>query len=209
MTTVHDAEVVENSEHYDVVIVGAGAAGIGVAIALQHSGVENYLIVDRETIGSSFRSWPAETRFITPSFPSNSIGMLDLNSIGVGISPAFSMRIEHPTGQDFADHLQSLSDYFELPISEKTDVLSIKKHGEFFHLELEGGKIFAENVIWAGGEYQYPSLGGFEGSESWHTSLSILSIASIVSIAALVAIAPFVGMYDVGQESCSSCAPQA
>ena len=37
-----------------------------------------------------------------------------------------------------------------------------RKHGEFFHLELEGGKIFAENVIWAGGEYQYPSLGGFE-----------------------------------------------
>ena len=58
MTTSHDAEVVENSEHYDVVIVGAGAAGIGVSIALQHSGVENYLIVDRETVGSSFRSWP-------------------------------------------------------------------------------------------------------------------------------------------------------
>ena len=171
MTTVQDAEVAENSEHYDAVIVGAGAAGIGVAIALQHSGVENYLIVDRETIGSSFQSWPAETRFITPSFPSNSIGMLDLNSIGVGISPAFSMRIEHPTGQDFADHLQSLSDYFELPIREKTDVLSIEKHGEFFHLEIEGGKIFAENVIWAGGEYQYPSLGGFQGSDLCiHTS---------------------------------------
>ena len=100
MTNDQDAEVVENSEHYDVVIVGAGAAGIGVSIALQHSGVENYLIVDRETVGSSFQSWPAETRFITPSFPSNSIGMLDLNSIGVGISPAFTMRIEHPTGQD-------------------------------------------------------------------------------------------------------------
>ena len=171
MTTAHDAEVVENSKHYDVVIVGAGAAGIGVAIALQHSGVENYLIVDRETVGSSFQSWPAETRFITPSFPSNSIGMLDLNSIGVGISPAFSMRIEHPTGQDFADHLQSLCDYFELPIREKTDVLSIEKHGEFFHLEIEGGKIFAENVIWAGGEYQYPSLGGFQGSDLCiHTS---------------------------------------
>ena len=58
-------------------------------------------------------------------------------------SPAFTMRIEHPTGQDFADHLQSLSDYFELPIREKTDVLSIEKHDEFFHLEIEGGKIFA------------------------------------------------------------------
>ncbi|MAY05407.1 MAG: hypothetical protein CMB25_07425, partial [Euryarchaeota archaeon] len=105
MASQEDANSAGDFEHYDVVIVGAGAAGIGVAIALLHSGVENYLIVDRDTIGSSFRSWPAETRFITPSFPSNSIGMLDLNSIGVGISPAFTMRIEHPTGQDFADHL--------------------------------------------------------------------------------------------------------
>ncbi|MAP42459.1 MAG: hypothetical protein CL981_01840, partial [Euryarchaeota archaeon] len=72
---------------YDVIIVGAGAAGIGVAIALADAGVENFLIVDRDTVGSSFSSWPDETRFITPSFPSNSIGMLDLNSIAVGVSP--------------------------------------------------------------------------------------------------------------------------
>lgn len=166
-----DAGSGQNSEQYDVVIVGAGAAGVGMAIALQHVGIENYLIVDKDTVGSSFRSWPAETRFITPSFPSNSIGMLDLNSIGVGISPAFSMRIEHPTGQEFADHLQSLADYFELPLMEETNVASIEKHDDLFHLEIEGGKIFAKNVIWAGGEYQYPSLGGFEGSElCLHTS---------------------------------------
>ena len=171
MSTMKDAGAGENSEHYDVVIVGAGAAGIGVAIALQHIGVENYLIVDRDTIGSSFRSWPAETRFITPSFPSNSIGMLDLNSIGVGISPAFTMRVEHPTGQEFAEHLQSLADYFELPLREKTNVLSIEKNDDLFHLEIEGSRIFAKNVIWAGGEYQYPSLGGFEGSDlCLHTS---------------------------------------
>ena len=171
MSTMKDAGAGENSELYDVVIVGAGAAGIGVAIALQHIGVENYLIVDRDTIGSSFRSWPAETRFITPSFPSNSIGMLDLNSIGVGISPAFTMRVEHPTGQEFADHLQSLADYFELPLREKTNVLSIEKNDDLFHLEIEGSRIFAKNVIWAGGEYQYPSLGGFEGSDlCLHTS---------------------------------------
>ena len=83
--------------------MGAGAAGIGVAIALQHSGVENYLVVDRETVGSSFQSRRPAKHVLHASFPSNSIGMLDLNSIGVGISPAFSMRIEHPTGQDFAD----------------------------------------------------------------------------------------------------------
>ena len=60
---------VKEQEPYDVVIVGAGAAGIGVGIAVQHAGIENYLLVDRYTVGASFRSWPAETRFITPLIP--------------------------------------------------------------------------------------------------------------------------------------------
>ena len=57
-----------NSNTYDVIVVGAGAAGVGVSIALIHAGVENFLIVDRDTVGASFDSWPAETRFITLSF---------------------------------------------------------------------------------------------------------------------------------------------
>ena len=73
-----------NAEAYDVVIVGGGAAGVGVAIALRHAGIENFVLLERHTVGASFASWPAETRFITPSFPSNSVGMLDLNSIGIG-----------------------------------------------------------------------------------------------------------------------------
>ena len=64
-------------EPYNTIVIGAGTAGVGVTIALQHAGVEDYLLVDRNEVGSSFAAWPEETRFITPSFPSNSIGMLD------------------------------------------------------------------------------------------------------------------------------------
>ena len=104
-----DEKPEENFESHEVIVIGAGAAGIGAAIALAHAGVEDFLLIERNVVGSSFASWPKETRFITPSFPSNSIGMLDLNSISVGISPAFSMRVEHPTGNEFSEHLQSLS----------------------------------------------------------------------------------------------------
>ena len=61
-------------EPYDVVVVGGGAAGVGVSIALRHAGIESFLVLERHAVGASFASWPAETRFITPSFPSNSIG---------------------------------------------------------------------------------------------------------------------------------------
>lgn len=43
----------------DVVVVGGGAAGVGVAIALKHAGIENFVVLDRNTVGASFAAWPA------------------------------------------------------------------------------------------------------------------------------------------------------
>ena len=166
-----DVTLIDLSKEFDVIVVGAGAAGIGVGITLENVGVENFLIVDRDTVGSSFTSWPDETRFITPSFPSNSIGMLDLNSIAIGISPAFSMKVEHPNGKEFADHLLDIAKYFDLPILQNTNVKNISKKKNIFTLECDEGNLLANNLIWAAGEFQYPRLDGFVGSELCrHTS---------------------------------------
>ena len=164
---------------YDTVIVGAGAAGVGMAIALMHAGVENYLIIERNSVGSSFAAWPSETRFITPSFPSNSIGMLDLNSVAVGVSPAYNMRIEHPTGQDFADHLRFLADEFELPIWDQTNVIDLQHVEDEFVIETNGGTVRSKNVIWAAGEYQYPLEATFEGSEFCRHTATVESYAGL------------------------------
>ena len=127
------------SDVFDVIIIGAGAAGIGAGIALDHSGVDNYIIIDKGEIGSSFASWPDETRFITPSFPSNSIGMLDLNSIAIGVSPAYNMKIEHPNGSEYSKHLQDLAEFFELPVREKAEVVQIAKKEGVFIVETKIG----------------------------------------------------------------------
>ena len=49
-----DTALEDDSDGYDVIVVGAGAAGIGIGIALAHVGIERFLIIDRDTIGSSF-----------------------------------------------------------------------------------------------------------------------------------------------------------
>ena len=154
-----------NTEPYDVVVVGAGAAGVGVAITLQHADIENFVVLERDSVGASFDSWPDETRFITPSFPSNSIGMLDLNSIAIGISPAYSLESEHPSGKAYAAHLRAIAKHFELPIQEKNDVKRITKVGDEFQIETADETLRARHVIWAAGEFQYPQLNGFPGSE--------------------------------------------
>ena len=45
-------------------------------------------------------------------------GMLDLNSIAIGVSPAFSLHVEHPTGGEYASHLRGVAKFFELPIQD-------------------------------------------------------------------------------------------
>ncbi len=150
---------------HDVVVVGAGAAGVGVAVTLKHAGIEDMLVLDRETVGASFSAWPEETRFITPSFPTNSIGMLDLNSIALGSSPAVTLHAEHPTGAQYAAYLTVIAQYFELPIYQETDVLGLAKTDDEFHLTVAEGVIRAKHVVWAAGEFQYPRTKGVRGAE--------------------------------------------
>lgn len=159
-------ELKNSLDEYDVVIVGAGAAGVGVAVALFDAGVENVIVLERHTVGASFALWPEETRFITPSFPTNSVGMLDINSIAIGVSPAYSLQVEHPTGKEYASHLMAIANHFALPISEQTSVMGIEKEGDTFYVELEDGELLrAKHVIWAAGEFQFPSVSGFDGIE--------------------------------------------
>ncbi|MEM6531749.1 MAG: NAD(P)/FAD-dependent oxidoreductase [Myxococcota bacterium] len=150
---------------YDVIVVGGGPTGIGVGVALQDAGIEKFAILERETIGASFDAWPKETRFITPSFPTNSIGMLDLNAIAIGSSPAVSLGVEHPTGQEYAAYLRAVAHFFEVPVHQDIDVTRIVKDDHFL-VETADGEIFrTKRVIWAAGEFQYPRLNGFPGSE--------------------------------------------
>ena len=149
----------------DAVVVGAGAAGVGMAVALKDAGLKRFAVLDRYRVGASFLAWPAETRFITPSFPTNSVGMLDLNSVAIGASPGFSLAVEHPSGKEFAFHLQESVKYASLPIRENTTVLRITKIGDEFCIATQDDPLRAKHVIWAAGEYQYPRVSGFTGSE--------------------------------------------
>ncbi len=169
----------EKSKMFDVIVIGAGAAGVGVAIALAHAGVGNFTIIERENVGSAFASWPNETRFITPSFPTNSIGMLDLNSIAVGVSPAYNMRIEHPTGKEYAEHLQDLVNFFELPVEENSEVKQIFNKDGVFFVETEEWTISSKYVIWAAGEFLYPQLGGFTGSQLCRHTATLANYADL------------------------------
>ncbi|MEM8857926.1 MAG: NAD(P)/FAD-dependent oxidoreductase [Chloroflexota bacterium] len=154
-------------QSYDVVVVGAGAAGVGCGVVLRDLGVERFTIIDRHDVGASFRRWPAETRLLTPSFTINGFGMLDLNSIALQTSPAYTLNTEHPTGMEYSLYLNAVANYFELPVQSGVNVEEVHPYPDKkgFKLTTSQGDIHTRFVIWAAGEFQYPHQNPFPGAE--------------------------------------------
>jgi thioredoxin reductase len=155
----------QDEQAWDVIIVGAGAAGIGCAIVLHDLGVQRFTLLERHAVGASFARWPAEMRFITPSFMSNHFGMLDLNAVALGTSPAHSLQREHPSGPEYAEYLQALAAHWELPVQSGMEVHGVEPRGEGFLVHTSEGAMRSRFVVWAAGEFQYPRLHPFAGAE--------------------------------------------
>lgn len=47
-----------SSDMYDVIIVGAGPAGVGMGVTLQEMDLKNFVVLDRHEVGASFTRWP-------------------------------------------------------------------------------------------------------------------------------------------------------
>jgi putative flavoprotein involved in K+ transport len=168
-----------SNQKFSVVVVGAGAAGIGMGVALRHAGIEDLLIVDRHGVGASFECWPREMRFITPSFATNSVGILDLNAVAIGTSPAFSLRVEHPSGAEYAAYLRAVAEYFDLPVRSEVNVQSLAATSDGLLLATNRGELRARFVVWAAGEFQYPQLRPFPGAELCRHNATIESWRSV------------------------------
>jgi len=171
---------------YDVVIVGAGPSGIGMALMLTRNfnlDPSKVLVIEQgKNVGESFRRWPKEMRFISPSF--NQAGWtssFDLNAVSFDTSIAYLFRTEHPTGKEYAAYLKMIVKAGELNVQLETRVTNIRDMGKKGKIEgrepgpflvevIKGGvtqNMSTRYVVWAAGEYQHPKIASklFPGSE--------------------------------------------
>lgn len=160
--------------YHDVVLVGAGAAGVGVAHALLRGGLapSKILIIDQgPSVGSSFRQWHDTTRFISPSWPGYPFGAQDLNAVIP--DTAVNGRGQHPTGDEYASYLERMVKGSQLPFMFNTSVTSIERvKEECFVIKTEQGSVVMANyVVWCGGEWVSPRLldiGSFPNDAAIH-----------------------------------------
>lgn len=144
-------------ENYrQIVIIGAGAAGIGMAVVLKKFGFEDVCIFEKGAVGESFRNWPKTTRFITPSFTTNGFGFPDINAITPDTSPAFSFDKEHMSGEEYSQYLEAVAEFYDLDILEDTPVDIINKNGAKFEVEAAGTTYHCEYLFVASGDYSFP-----------------------------------------------------
>ncbi|MCH6259241.1 NAD(P)-binding domain-containing protein [Puniceicoccaceae bacterium K14] len=153
-----------NESAFNVVIVGAGPAGLGCALALQEIGVESLVIVESERVGASFQHWPEEMRLITPSFHSNPFFATDLNAVSPRTSPGDLFGAEHLSGKQYAAYLKAVVGHYELPVREGCRVNKVRSDLDGFTLEVYEETIKARFVIWATGEFSFPDLDPFPGA---------------------------------------------
>ena len=164
---------------YETIVVGAGAAGVGIGAALKCVGVERFVLLERDAVGASFDRWARETRFISPSFTTNGFGMPDLNAVTPDSSPAFGIRRSHMSGPEYATYLRSLVTTYALTVETGVDVRHIEPSGDGFTLSTNMGSMRAPFVVWAAGEQAYPHRPDFVGAELCTHTAAVRAYADV------------------------------
>lgn len=174
------------TQKVDVLIVGAGPAGLGCATTLKLLGVEDVVILDRSEVGASFLKWPEQMRFITPSFYSNPYGQPDLNAITPDTSPGLLYRKEHLSGREYAGYLKACARHYGLNVLAPFEVISLEHLTDGFRVATEKQNWHSRFVIWAAGEFGFPRDEPFPGSSLCLHNTKVRSWDSVEGLEAAV-----------------------
>jgi len=134
-------------ESHDIVVIGAGQAGLATSFLLTQQGRE-HVVLERGRVGERWRSerWDG---FVlnTPNWAQR--------------LPGFHYTGDEPDAFAALDEVITyLEDYarsFDAPVREETPVTAVRRAGDGFRVELGGDSIGARNVVVAAGAYQRPS----------------------------------------------------
>ena len=136
-----------NDEHYDVVVIGAGQAGLAIGHFLGKQGRLFMILEAADSIASAWRSrWDSLVLF-TPrlydalpglAFPGDPDG--------------------YPTRDEVIAYLERYAAHFQLPIALSSPVRSLTREGDTFVLEAGERRIFADQVVVATGPFQVPNM---------------------------------------------------
>lgn len=135
---------------YDVIIIGAGPAGLACAIDAHKNGL-SYLVLEKGCLVNSIFKFPPNLVFFSTA---------DLLEIG---NVPFIVAGEKPTRADILKYYRLVSRHFGLNIQLFEEVGSVSGQKDDFSLETSKGRYKTRNVVIATGQYDRPNLLGIPG----------------------------------------------
>ncbi len=137
---------------YDLIIVGAGPAGLAVGIAAQEKGL-SYIIIEKGSAVNSIRQFPTNmTFFSTPEL------------LEIGGLPFISSETR-PTRIETIKYYQRVIEYYDLPIQYDEKVIDIERHDELFTVHSNKSMYAAQNVVIATGYFDNPNPYNVKGAD--------------------------------------------
>lgn len=148
---------------YDVLVIGAGQAGLAMGYYLKQANVSFILLDQGREIGETWRKRYDSLTLFTPRMYSS--------------LPGLSLKGEpnqYPTKDEISDYLDRYAKEFSLPVKLNTSVNKLEKEKEGFVLSTNHGEYRSKNVIVATGPFQNPFIPAF----SKHLSKDVLQLHS-------------------------------
>ena len=129
---------------YEVIIIGAGQAGLAMSYQLKQKGIENHLMIDAQNrIGDSWRFRYKSLILFTPK--------------SYSALPGLKMKgnpNSFPTKDEMAAYLEDYAMHFDLPYKMKTKATKIEKKNDYFNIYTEKEKLQSRKVVVASGAFQ-------------------------------------------------------
>jgi putative flavoprotein involved in K+ transport len=132
-------------EHYDVVVIGGGQAGLSVGYYLARQGLRFVILDAEERVGDVWRKRWDSLRLFSPARFDALVGM-----------PFPAPPDSFPTQQQMADYLEAYAQRFDLPIRSGTRVDSLARRGGRYYIKAGEREFEADQVVVAMSNYQRP-----------------------------------------------------
>jgi putative flavoprotein involved in K+ transport len=140
-------DTIERDKRYEVVVIGAGQAGLAMGHFLARQGRRFVLLEAGEGVGSAWRTRWDSLRLFTPrrydalpglAFPGDPDG--------------------HPTRDEVLSYLEQYAATFELPVEVNARVRSLRREDGRFAVELDDRTLEADHVVVATGPFQVANV---------------------------------------------------
>ena len=137
-------------ERHDVVVIGAGQAGLSVGYHLKWRGIDHIILERAPRVGDVWRNRWDSLRLFTPA---------KFDSLDGYRFPAH--KDTFPTKDEMADYLEAYAARFDLPVRVNEPVRRLSKANGLFRVETAHRVYEATRVVIAAAGYQKPRLPAF------------------------------------------------